>query len=142
MPNDCINRITIYADTATIQRIAAADYDILSLVPPLPEDTPEARADAYGSDRFYDYEQIHIGPEGAMLRFTTAWAPPLKFLHTLAETEKGVVFMKSDWDVEDGAAGIWVAERRAGSDELLVQSMNWDEGCLEERAHRFGPPKK
>ncbi len=137
MPNDCVNRITIYADAATIQRITAVGHKVLELVPPLPEDTPDARVAAYGTDRFYDYKQVHVGPEGAMLRITTPWAPPLKFLHILAETEKGVVFMKSEWDVEDGDAGVWVAERRGGADGLYVQSMNWDEGCLEERAHRF-----
>jgi hypothetical protein len=46
-----------------------------------------------------------------------------------------ITFLKNDWTVEDGMAGIWVAEVNGSS--RTVQSMHWDEGCLEERVHRF-----
>jgi hypothetical protein len=136
MPNDCVNRITIYADAATIEKIKAVDYKVIDLVPAL---DPSANAvDTWGTDRFYYYELIAAGPEAIAFSICTAWAPPIGFLTQLVNANPEITFLKSDWHLEDGPAGIFVAERGPEM-PLSIQSMTWDEGCLEERAQRFGP---
>lgn len=139
MPNDCVNHITIYADTPTIERIVAAEGRLPSLVPPPTDSSPEAAAVAYGTDRFYFYESKGSGPGATLFKIYTAWAPPHNLLETLLKQEKGIEFIKCEWDVEDGGAGVWIGERKADG-TTRIRGLEWDEGCLEERAQRFGPP--
>lgn len=139
MPNDCINHITIYADTPTIERIVAAEGRLPSLVPPIAHQSSEAAAVAYGTDRFYIYKLSAAGPGAVLFKIYTAWAPPNNLLETLLKTEKGIEFIKCQWDVEDGGAGVWIGERGADG-ATNIRGLEWVEGCYEERAERFGPP--
>lgn len=139
MPNDCVNTITIYADTATIERILDVNGQLPELVPPIAEQSSEAAAVAYGTDRFYLYRLKAAGPGATLFTLYTAWGPPNKLLETLLKTEKGVEFIKCVWDVEDGGAGVWIGERGANG-ACEIRSLEWVEGCLEERAERFGSP--
>ncbi len=130
MPNDCENFVIVYADEQTIQAIAEIGLRLPDLIKahPLPEHL-----------RMYDYALKDVGAGAIAFRITSAWGPLDDLFHLLVLEYPSIVFMKNEWCVEDGAAGVWVAERygEGGETLLRVQSMHWDEGCLEEKAHRF-----
>lgn len=135
MPNDCWNHVTIYAPTETIRRLLDASGRFVELVP---RPTGDA-VSHYGSDRFYGYGLDQVGQEAIQFRFATAWTPPIGLYEMLLRSLK-LAFMKVTWSVEDGVAGIWVGERTlegAADGGYLIQSMHWDEGCLEEKVHRW-----
>lgn len=139
MPNDCWNHVTIYGPPETIKRIAEAKMRIVELVTQPPSDTNADAVNHFGSDRFYEWGLDQLGQEAIQFHFVSAWSPPIAFFDRLLR-EFSLDFMKVTWSVEDGAAGTWVAERSldgAADGGYLVQSMHWDDGCLEEKAHRW-----
>ncbi len=133
MPNDCVNRVTIYADEATTAKLSDLGFRFPDLVP----EPAEPIHETWGSDRFYDYILHEAGQGAIAFTFTSAWAPPNKLFDLLLRAEPGITFIKNDWSVEDGIAGIWIGSRFAGEQGCSTESMQWDEGCIEERAHRF-----
>jgi hypothetical protein len=137
MPNDCWNHVTIYAPTDTIRRLVNAKERFVELVSGPPTGVPDH--EYYGSDRFYDWAIDEEGQEALQFRFTSAWAPPIGLFQRMLK-ELGLDFMKVTWSVEDGIAGVWVGERttKEGADDgFIMQSMHWDEGCIEEKEHRW-----
>lgn len=134
MPNDCVNFVTIYAPAETIEQIADMNGRLIELVPPPPEE--EVLHKYWGSDRFYDYVLDERGLEAIQFSITTAWGPPLGLFRMLLDLHP-VDFIKVSWHVEDGAAGIWIGRHDNDGGKPVVKSLDWDEGCIEERAHRF-----
>ena len=135
MPNDCVNFVTIYAPTETIEQIADMNGRLVSLVPPPSEETA-VLAEYWGSDRFYDYSLDERGLEAIQFSITTAWAPPLGLFRMLLDVHP-VDFIKVAWTVEDGDAGVWVGKHDGEGGKPVTQEIRWDEGCLEEKTHRF-----
>jgi len=132
MPNDCDNHVMLYADKATIQAIADSAGRLFDLVKAteLPEGT-----------RVYNF-RLHAAGQGA-IRFSidSAWAPPDDLFAALVD-EYPIVFMKNEWYVEDGPAGVWVATKEEGAEQPVIQTLGWDEGCIEEKVHRFREVKE
>ncbi len=127
----------MYADAETIRLIVEAGYNVLKLVPPLERDDTKTVVDAYGTDRFYHYTVKKVGKEAILFSFCTAWAPPYGYFEKLVRNQKGIQFMKVEWDIAtDGCAGVWVAEREKEGD-VVIKSIDWYEGCIEEQVERF-----
>lgn len=137
MPNDCWNHVTLYAPADIISRLVDAKERFVELVAAPPTGTEATTW--FGSDRFYSYGLDQVGKEAIQFRFISAWSPPVGLFERLLR-ELPAEFLKVTWSVEDGAAGIWVGERTlegAANGGYLIQSIHWDEGCLEEKAHRW-----
>lgn len=124
MPNDCWNNILIYAPKDVIQEFLDAKEALADLL----DDPTEAIV-------LYNWKLECAGEEAIQFCITSAWGPPLTLLEFIVRA-KPIDFMKVSWYVEDGAAGIWTANKNTDSG-YTIQKMTWDEGCLEEKAHRF-----
>ena len=122
MPNDCTNRVTIYADEVTIAFIKEAEHRLEALIHGVTIDEV----------RVYNYSLLSAGKEAILFKITSAWDPINDFLNVLRQ-EYPVLFIKNEWYVEDGIAGVWVFDRN----EPIPKTLTWDEGCLEEKAHFF-----
>jgi hypothetical protein len=133
MPNDCVNRVTIYADEETTAKLVALGSRFADMLP----EPADPIHETWGSDRFHEYSVYDYGKTAIAFRFMSAWAPPLGFFDELLRTYKNISFVKVDWNVEDGMAGVWVGSRIEGEDGYGTEKMQWDEGCIEEHAHRF-----
>lgn len=130
MPNDCRNTITIYASAATIKALKDAGIKLAELIKhhELPEDL-----------RLYDYNLHTAGKEAMIFSVQSAWVPPLPLLEAIA-VELSTVFIKNEWYVEDGSAGVWIAEpAKAAGAPPIFRSMEWDEGCIEAKFDMFRP---
>lgn len=126
MPNDCVNHVTLYAGPRTIKRLVEAGPAIADLV----------MSDC-GDLRLYEYKVQQIGKEAIIFTVTSAWRPANALFHAMV-LELDITFLKNEWYVEDGMAGVWIGESK-GIDSLLpkISLLEWDEGCLEEKVHRF-----
>jgi hypothetical protein len=133
MPNDCWNHVTVYAPTDFIQTLVSIKQRFFDLVAQPPAAIPEH--EHFGSDRFYGYQVDQVGQEALQFRFVSAWKPPLRFFGLLLK-EHPIHFLKVTWTVEDGSAGVMVGQRNKDGTHTM-NSMTWDEGCLEEKAHRW-----
>ncbi len=128
MPNDCRNSVTIYATAPTIQLLKETGIKLLELVKGNPK---------LDDIRLYEYTLHEAGKEAMIFTVLSAWAPP----HALFEAimnEYPIWFIKNSWYVEDGAAGVWIADpaKPAGA-PAIIKSLEWDEGCLEAKADMF-----
>jgi hypothetical protein len=128
MPNDCRNGVTIYATAPTINLLKEVGLKLPTLIKEhtLPEDL-----------RMYEYDLHTAGKEAMIFTVNSAWAP----LHPLFEAlmkEYPISFIKNSWYVEDGAAGVWIAEpaKPAGAPPI-IRSLEWDEGCVEAKHDMF-----
>lgn len=131
MPNDCRNTVTIYADPATIRAFAEAGPKLPELVKEhaLPETL-----------HIYDYELKIAGTEAMIFTVGSAWRPAIPLFKALME-EYPIFFFKVEWYVEDGVAGIWIAEpAKAPNAPPIIKCLEWDEGCLEAKHELFQSP--
>lgn len=131
MPNDCVNHVTVYADTATINLLKAAGPRIPDRI--RAKKLPETL-------QVYDYKFHQAGQGAIRFSITSAWRPALDLLDGLIAEYPTITFIKNEWYIEDGGAGVWVADRKEGQEPVICQ-VSWDEGCMEEIHHRFSEPK-
>lgn len=130
MPNDCVNHITLYAGPSTINHIVEAGPALGTLV-----------MEDFGDLRLYDYKILQVGKEAIVFSVTSAWVPANALWHAMI-LELDISFLKNEWYIEDGKAGVWIGESN-GIDSLVpkISSLEWPEGSLEEKAHRFRTTK-
>jgi hypothetical protein len=128
MPNDCRNGVTIYATPPTIELLKEVGLKLPTLLKEhtLPEDL-----------RMYEYTLHEAGTEAMIFTVESAWAP----LHPLFEAlmkEYPISFIKNSWYVEDGTAGVWIAEApKTPGAPPEIKSLEWEEGCVEAKMDMF-----
>ena len=110
MPNECINRVTI---TSSSESDISTIFD--TILPGL---------------RYLKMNQH--GKLGIRVEFTTAWKPDYLWLQTLLSAYPSC-WIKNEWIVEDGKAGVWIGYNRGTQ---RISSMEWDDLSLE-AAHYF-----
>jgi hypothetical protein len=138
MPNHCYNSLTITGKPETIQNLVDIEFDFEKLHP-VPEEKKEDwyewNCEHWGTKwNRYDYTLHNQGEGGFEISFTTAWGPPYPLLEFLLEKFPDL-WIKCQWDEEGGEAGIWIGFVKDG--KANIQSMEWQEMSIEERAHRF-----
>jgi hypothetical protein len=126
MPNDCVNHVTLYAGPSTIKHLVEAGPALADLI-----------VGDVGDLRLYDYKVRQVGKEAMIFTITSAWVPANPLFEALIQ-QLDITFLKNEWYIEDGMAGVWIGESR-GIDGLVpkISALEWDEGCLEEKVHRF-----
>ena len=110
MPNECINRVTI---------TSSSEENISTIVDTI---LPGLR----------DLKMNQHGKLGIRVEFITAWKPDYLWLQTLLAAYPSC-WIKNEWIVEDGKAGIWIGYN---SGTQRISSMEWDDLSLE-AAHYF-----
>lgn len=128
MPNDCYNHVTIYADASTIKHLVEAGPALEDLL---------VEGAASGDLRLYDYKVNQVGAEAVIFTITSAWVPANPLFEALIQ-QLDICFLKNEWVIEDGMAGVWIGESR-GIENLApkISALEWHEGPIEEKAHRF-----
>jgi hypothetical protein len=133
MPNDCQTTVTIYADAETIRAFTKAGHNLPELVKEhtLPDGL-----------HLYNYDLKIAGIEAMIFTVESAWRPVIPLFKALM-VEYPIFFFKVEWYVEDGAAGIWIAEpAKAPNAPPIIKYLEWDEGCLEAKHELFQSPEK
>ena len=114
MPNDCWNHITITANKEELETLIQKEFS------------------KYDNKDLFSISEK--GAEGVRIRLWSAWYPQIEWLESLL-TNYPSCWVKNEWIVEDGQAGIWIGTAREGEKE--VRQFIWDDMCWEEIAHRF-----
>jgi len=110
MPNDCWNNLTITGVREEIDRFVANEF---------------IGAPAWA------YTIQHRGVEGIQFRLWSSSFPDYVWLEGLL-VRYNTLWIKNVWQEEGGRAGIWV-----GGVEKGIRHFEWEDLCLEEKAHRF-----
>ncbi len=71
-----------------------------------------------------------LGQGAIIFSLWSKWVPNEEFMMKLFDTYPDI-WIKNEWDEEGGTAGVIV-----GTKETL-ERITWDEGCIEEWAHRL-----
>jgi hypothetical protein len=125
MPNDCYNHVTLYADASTIKHLVEAGPALANLL-----------VGEFSDLRLYDYKLNQVGTEAMSFTITSAWVPANPLFDALINQFE-LTFLKNEWYIEDGAAGIWIGVLHSNSPVPKISALEWDEGPIEEKAHRF-----
>jgi hypothetical protein len=104
MGNDVRNVVTIRASTIT---------DLVAIL-----------------GEFKDYKVDSMGTRGAVIRFHSKWVPEINKLEEIISNYPGS-WVKNEWLVEDGEAGVWVGQLG------MIKSLTWDDVSLEEWVYGF-----
>jgi len=113
MPNECVNRITITSSSSS---------DI----------------DSIFNTNLSTVHELHINQRGKLgirAEFITAWKPDYLWLQTLLSAYPSC-WIKNEWIVEDGKAGVWIAYNKGTQH---ITSMEWDDLSLEANHYLFRP---
>ena len=108
MPNDCWNNITIKATNEQIRTILTSEF---TNVPA------------------WAFTLFQVGQEVLYFKLWSRWSPDRDFMDKLLNTYAGI-WIKNVWDEEGGVAGVIVGTKG------YLRSFDWEEGCIEEWAHR------
>ena len=113
MPNDCWNEMTVTGTQEEIVQFAATEFI----------EAPDWAL------------TVHVrGVEGIQFRvWSNNGRPDYDWLEGLLVQYQSL-WVKNVWREEGGRAGVWIGSRLSG-----VRRFEWDDLCLEERAHRFRP---
>ena len=111
MPNECVNRITITSST---------ESDITTVI------------DTY-LPTMHDMRITQRGKLGVRAEFITAWKPDYLWLQELLAACPSC-WIKDEWIVEDGKAGVWVGYHK---ETQRITSMEWDDLSLEAEHYIF-----
>ena len=104
MGNDVRNTLTIRASTIT---------DLVAIL-----------------GKFSNYKVSSMGTRGAVIVFHTNWTPEINKLEEII-SEFPTAWVKNEWLVEDGEAGVWVGQHG------MTKSLTWDDISLEEWVYGF-----
>lgn len=108
MPNDCWNVFTIKATNAQIRAILIHEFT----------DVPS-----------WAFKLLQAGEEALMLKVWSRWTPDKERMNRLINKYEGI-WIKNEWSEEGGYSGVIVGNKET------IQELSWDEGCIEEWAHR------
>jgi len=111
MPNDCWNRITIKATEDHIRTILTTEF----------KDVPP-----------HCFKLIENTAEILTFRMWSPNRPNKEFMNRLYENYDDI-WIKNQWTEEGGNAGVIVGKKAD------LQELVWNEGCIEEWAHRLRP---
>ena len=111
MPNDCWNNLTITGTSKEIDEFFATEVcDVPAWV----------------------FTIQRRGVEGIQLRmWSDDGRPHYEWLESLL-VQYPSCWIKNVWHEEGGKAGVWIGSKQNG-----IRQFEWDDLCLEERAHRF-----
>ena len=115
MPNDCWNHITITADKDDLTKLMANEF-----------------AKYQGEEEIFSISQR--GDEAVRLRIWSAWHPDFELLKGLLRKYPSC-WVKNEWTVEDGQAGVWLGTAREGKEE--IRQFLWEDMSIEEEVYRF-----
>ena len=115
MPNDCWNHITITADKDDLIQIMKNEF-----------------AKYEGKEEIFSISQR--GDEAVRLRIWSAWHPDFQWLESLLRKYPSC-WVKNEWTVEDGQAGVWLGTVREGKEE--IRQFLWEDMSIEEEVYRF-----
>jgi len=113
MPNDCWNEMTVTGTQEEIDQFATAEF----VEAPAWALTVHSRGAEgiqfrlWSNDGMPDYDWL----KGLLVQYQSLW-------------------IKNVWQEEGGKAGVWIGSRLNG-----ISRFEWDDMCLEEKAHRFRP---
>ena len=111
MPNECINRLTITAKTR---------QDLDSIIATIAAN--------------YAIHVIQRGPYGIRLQLSSAWKPDYLWLQSLIDAFPSC-WIKNEWLVEDGKAGVWIGYTNHGTRRF--SSTEWEDLSLEAENYFF-----
>jgi len=112
MPNDCVNHLTITSSSDDI--ISTILESHLQMIP-----------------------TMHIGKvtkKGIRAEYVTPWKPDFMWLQSLLDTYPSC-WIKNEWMVEDGKAGVWIGYTKNGGKHIT--STEWDDLSLEAEHYIF-----
>ena len=116
MPNECVNHVTITSSSETdITTIITKEFDSI----------PGFHID-------------QIGKRGIRVQFSTAWKPDFPWLQALLNVYPSC-WIKNEWIVEDGKAGVWIGYHKDGKH---ITSMEWEDISIEAEHYLFTPLDK
>jgi len=115
MPNECINRITI-----TTSQLRDLDGMIETILAP-----------SGGSQAA---NVLQRGPRGVRLHMVSAWKPDYLWLQSLIDMFPSC-WIKDEWLVEDGKAGVWIGYNKDGVKR--ISSTEWEDLSLEAENYFF-----
>ena len=109
MPNDCWNNLTIASHDNPTQLINLMENEFIGK----------------------KIEKIHTqGKQGVKLLLWSAWKPDFKWLKSLVE-KYPECWIKNEWNEEGGKAGVWVGGSLYKGNPSKIQSLEWDDICIE-----------
>jgi hypothetical protein len=140
MPNECWNKVRLSSNPALIQKLLESEFSFAS-IRPIPESVEQKNWTEWCTENWgtkwdrYDYKLEEAGKEAILIYFHTAWSPPTILFKFLLQ-EHPEMWLRCDWEEEGGEAGVFVGFTNQRGD-LKIQSMTWDDWCIEEYAHKF-----
>lgn len=120
MPNECCNHITITCENIDeISNLVKNELQHIEL------------------NDFVFNERVHMlkrGKKGIIFEIVTDWNPDFDWLNSLLSSYPKC-WIKNEWNEEGGTAGVWVGFVK--NNEPFVQSMTWEDLCIESRHFMF-----
>ena len=117
MPNDCWNHITITADKDELSQLMENEF---------------TKYQQREENEIFSISQR--GDQAVRIRIWSAWHPDFQWLESLL-TKYPSCWVKDEWNVEDGQAGVWLGTAREGKKE--IRQFLWEDMSIEEEAYRF-----
>ena len=120
MPNECSNYITITCDNMDeLSTLVQTEFQHIE------------NNDLVYNDRV---RMVKRGKKGIIVDVETAWTPDFDWLESLLSSYPNC-WIKNEWHEEGGIAGVWVGSVK--NNEPSVQSMTWEDLCIESRHFMF-----
>jgi|OM-RGC.v1.027944980 hypothetical protein len=122
MPNDCNNKLTIVTHNTTNDGIEELNNLIKNEINNIPNIEIRVR-----------------GEKGIICSFDTAWTPDFEWLEMINDKYK-LCWIKNEWIVEDGTAGIWIG--RFEDNDKKISMFEWFDLSIEAEHYYFQPVKQ